>query len=147
MRALRSGTKVVLLFGVFAAFAFAIFRIYGERVMSDQPPDTPFHAARAFVQADNTVVGLVGAIREVRPITVRAVNASSTRSPRALAAGAVSAVVVGARDSGRLYADLEAADARWTVIRAAFVLSSGERLPLAGERPPALEAEAVPVRH
>nr|MBA3584390.1 hypothetical protein [Gemmatimonadota bacterium] len=56
-------------------------------------------------------------------------------------------VVVGARDSGRLYADLEAADARWTVIRAAFVLSSGERLPLAGERPPALEAEAVPVRH
>lgn len=124
---LKSGTRIVLLFVLFAAAAFAAFRIKGGRVMAERPPDTPVTTVRTFVQADNTTVGLVGGIRSVRPLEVHA------REEHGVGTSSVSAVVVGARDSGRLLADLEIVDGRWQVVRAAIVLSDGRRLPLATE--------------
>lgn len=52
---------------------------------------------------------------------------------------ALSGVVLGVRDSGRYYVDLVRRDERWSVERASLVLSAGTRLPLAGDRRPALE--------
>lgn len=130
---MRSGTKVVLVFALFAALVFGLLRVYGGRVMAGRTPDTPSNAAREFILADNTVVGLLGGIREVAPLEMVAINRPG--SPGV----ALSARVVGARDSGRFYADVEQADGRWRVASASFVHSSGDRLPLAGEGHPALE--------
>jgi hypothetical protein len=123
----------VLLYALFAAIVFGLFRVYGARVMAGRSPDTPSNAAREFVLADNTVVGLLGGIREVTPIEAVAMNASGAPGV------ALSARVVGTRDSGRFYADIEQVDGRWVVARASLVLPGGERLPLAGGASPALE--------
>jgi hypothetical protein len=44
----------------------------------------------------------------------------------------VVALVVGGRDSGRMSADLDFVDGRWTVRRASCTLSDGTTIPVAG---------------
>ncbi|HUP00772.1 MAG TPA: hypothetical protein VM737_04535 [Gemmatimonadota bacterium] len=127
---MRSGTRVVLLFALFAAVAFGLFRLYGQRAMDERPTDTPLSAARDFVRADNTAVGLLGGIREMRPVEMRALGRSRV---------ALSAIVIGARGRARLDADMELEDGRWRIARAALRFPDGRRFPLAGEGSPALE--------
>ena len=66
-----SGTRLVLVFALLAAAAFVVLRVYGERFAAFRVASTPVAAAREFVSADNTVVGLLGGIREIAVIEVR----------------------------------------------------------------------------
>jgi hypothetical protein len=68
---------------------------------------------------------LLGGIVEFHGVDVPA----RTASPDSVH---VEARVVGVRDSGRLHADLERRDARWTVRAASFTLSDGTTIPIAG---------------
>ncbi|MGH7563882.1 MAG: hypothetical protein ACREK5_05620 [Gemmatimonadota bacterium] len=129
----RSGTWLVLLMALFAGTAFLLFRWYGERALETRGPDTPFQAARERIEADNTLVGFLGGIRRVEPLEVVGENRSTG------AAASVSALVVGSRDSARVYLDLAVEDDRWTVVRASARLSDGRRLPLDGTGRPLLE--------
>ena len=129
----RSGTALVLLFVFIAAVAYAVFRIYGDRALEARGPDTPVTAVRELVEADNTLVGLLGGIRRVEPIEVVGDN-------RAEGAGvSVSAVVVGSRDSARVYVDLTAEEGRWVPVRTSAVLADGRRLPPRSPSRPRLE--------
>ncbi len=129
----RSGSRIVLLFVAFAALAAGLFEAYSRRALDTREVGTPVTAARAFVSGDNTVVGLLGGVRRLDPERVEAAGPRM----RALVAS-----VVGARDSGRLYADVEFVDHRWEVRRAVFVVSDGTRLPLIGDARPTLEPVA-----
>jgi hypothetical protein len=131
----RSGSRIVLLFAVFAALAAGLFQAYSRRALDTHEVTTPVIAARAFVTGDNTVVGLLGGVRRLDPERVE---------PAGPLARALVASVIGARDSGRLYADIEFADQRWSVRRAVFVMSDGTRLPLTGDARPTLEPAAAP---
>lgn len=119
-----SGTRLVLAFIVFALVVFAVLRTYGNRSLSRREADSPALAAREAVQADNTVVGLIGAIEEfeIAPGTV-------SEPPEH---ARVAARVLGARDSGRLIADLTFEGGRWKVDRATFELTDGTEIPVAG---------------
>ncbi|MGH7544341.1 MAG: hypothetical protein ACREK7_10420 [Gemmatimonadota bacterium] len=129
----RSGTALVLLFGLFAALAYAVFRVYGERALEARGPDTPVTAVRELVEADNTLVGLLGGIRRVEPIEV-----VGDTGPEG-AGASVSAVVVGGRDSARVYVDLAVEEGRWVPLRTSAVLTDGRRLPPRGSPRPRLE--------
>ena len=127
---MRSGNRIVFLFVAFAALAAGLFQAYSRHSLDTREVATPVTAARSFVNGDNTVVGLLGGVRDLVPERVEAAGPSV----RALVAS-----VVGARDSGRLYADVEFVDQRWSVQRAVFVMSDGTRLPLTGDARPTLE--------
>lgn len=134
---MRSGTRIVLAFAFLALAALAVFRLYGGRIAAERTVPTPLAAAREAVRADNTVVGRLGAVRAVERLEIRPLGAGDS-------AVALAARVIGARGRGRLYADLERAEGRWRVTRAAFVTESGERIPMAGEGRPALEPDSLP---
>lgn len=119
----RSGTALVLVFVLIAAVAYTVFRLYGNRALEARGPDTPVTAVRELVEADNTLVGLLGGIRRVEPIEV--VGDSGPEG----AGVSVSAVVVGGRDSARVYVDLAVEDGRWVPVRTSAVLTDGRRLP------------------
>ncbi|HKY59382.1 MAG TPA: hypothetical protein VJP59_00075 [Gemmatimonadota bacterium] len=129
----RSGTALVLLFALFAALAYVAFRVYGERALEARGPDTPVTAVRELVESDNTLVGLLGGIRRVEPIEV-----VGDTGP-AGAGASVSAVVVGGRDSARVYVDLAVEEGRWVPLRSSAVLMDGRRLPPRGSPRPRLE--------
>lgn len=136
-RAERSGSWLVFLLGLFAAAAFLMFRWYGERALEVRGPETPFQAARERIEADNTLVGLLGGIRRVEPLEV-------VGDSRSTGAGAsVSAFAVGSRDSAQVYLDLAVENGRWAVVRASARLPDGRRLPLDGAGRPLLEP-AIP---
>jgi hypothetical protein len=120
-----TGTRLVLGFVLLAALVFAALEIYGGRSLARRELDSPGFAARDAAQADNTLVGLLGGIVEFHLVDVPA-HAASPDSAH------VEARVLGARDSGRLHADLVRRDARWTVRGASFTLSDGTTIPVTG---------------
>lgn len=124
-----SGTRIVLLFFLLAVVFIVIMYGYGRRVGS-RYRDTPDAVLAERIEADNTVVGLVGGVERVVVTDEREIGEDEV---------GLAARVLGARDSGRVYADLAERDDRWRVVRAAFVLSGGRRLPLEGSGRPALE--------
>lgn len=128
----------MLLLALFAATVFLVFRWYGDRALESRGPDTPFAAARERIEADNTLVGLLGGIRGVQPLEVVGDNRSTG------AGASVSALAVGSRDSARIYLDLAIEDGRWRVIRGSAWLADGRRLPLEGAGRPSLEPTGVP---
>lgn len=126
---MRSGNRIVLLFALFAACVATVLYVYSRQTAARRPPQTPVTASRAFLNRDNTVVGMLGGVEVFEPLRVE--GAGPARG--------IEARVLGARDSGRLYADLEFSEQKWEVRRAAFVISDGTRLPLRGTERPALE--------
>ena len=122
---MSTGTRLVLAFALFSALVFAALQLYGGRSLSRREPDSPAFAARQVAQADNTLVGLLGGIVEFHVVDVP-VPPASPNSAR------VEARVLGARDSGRLHADLVRLNAGWTVREATFTLSDGTTIPVAG---------------
>ena len=129
----RSGTALVLLFALFTALAWVVFRVYGDRALEARGPDTPITVVRELVEADNTLVGLLGGIRRIEPIEV--VGDGGPEGPGA----SVSALVVGSRDSARVYVDLAVEDGRWVPLRTSAVLMDGRRLPPQSAPRPRLE--------
>ncbi len=121
------------MFFLYAAIVFLALEVYGRRVMRERPPDSPVAAGRELVESDNTTVGLMGGVVNFIPLEVEAL-AETPRPTRA-----VTARVVGARDTAILYADVRLDAGRWRVVRAAVVLSDGTRLPIEGSGRPALE--------
>jgi hypothetical protein len=119
-----SGTRLVVGFVLFAVVVFAALELYGTRAIARRNPDTPIAAAREAVQADNTVVGLIGAIESFEPIALE-------ESPSAETAR-VEARVVGRLGSGRLVAELEREAGRWTVEAASITLTDGTTIPVSG---------------
>lgn len=132
----RSGTALVLVFVLVAALAYAVFRLYGNRALEARGPDTPVTAVQELVKADNTLVGLLGGIRRVEPVEV-----VGDSGPEGVGAS-VSAVVVGSRDSARVYVDLAVEDGQWVPLRASAILTDGRRLPPRSSRRPRLEPGA-----
>lgn len=122
---MSTGTRVVLGFVVFAAVVFAALEIYGRRAIAHRGSDSPVVAAREVVQADNTVVGLVGGIATFETIDIEPGSSDS-------AAARIEARVIGARDSGWISADLAIENGRWIVRHATFTLSDGTTIPVAG---------------
>ncbi|HET6617339.1 MAG TPA: hypothetical protein VFH69_05975 [Gemmatimonadota bacterium] len=121
---MSSGTRVVVGFALFAILVFAALEYYGTRAIARRSPDSAVVAARTAVQADNTVVGLIGGIDSFEPIDIeRSDDADSAR---------VEASVAGDRDHGRLVADLVREDGRWKIRTATFTLSDGTTIPVAG---------------
>jgi hypothetical protein len=129
----RSGTALVFLFVVVAGLVYAVFRLYGDRALEARGPDTPVTAVREMVEADNTLVGLLGGIRRVEPIEVVGDNGLEPDGV------SVSAVVVGGRDSARVYVDLAVEGGRWVPVRSSAVLAGGRRVPPRSSPPPRLE--------
>ena len=123
---MSTGTRVVLGCLLFATVVLAVLSFYGKGSLSRRDPDSPATAARRMVQADNTVVGLIGGISAFEPVEVE------TWSAAGIAAARIEARVVGATDSGRLVAELEQGPDRWTVRQAKFTLSDGTTIPVAG---------------
>ena len=123
---MSSGTRVVLGFVLFAALVFAILEIYGRASLDRRVSDSPVTTAREAVQADNTVVGLIGGIATFEPIAVEA------RGEEGAPTAQLEARVLGVRDSGRLVAELLLEDGRWVIRRATFTLSDGTTIPVAG---------------
>lgn len=122
---MSTGSRLVLGFLLFAALVFGALQIYGVRSLARRQPDSPILAAREAAQADNTLVGLIGGVLEFR--VEAAVPADSNGTSKR-----VDARVVGARDSGRMTADLARDDGRWRVLSAKFTLSDGTTIPVAG---------------
>jgi hypothetical protein len=112
-------------FVLFAAVVFGLLEFYGRRSIAHRGPDSPVLAAREAVQADNTVVGLVGGIGTFETIDIEPGSSDST-------AAWLEARVVGARDSGRMIAEMAIENGRWSVRRASFTLSDGTTIPVAG---------------
>ncbi|CAN5882638.1 hypothetical protein BH20GEM1_BH20GEM1_19850 [soil metagenome] len=123
---MRSGTRVALGCLLFATVVFAVLSIYGRSSLSRGDTDTPETAARLSVQADNTAVGLVGGISVFEPVDVERWSAGGIPMARVVAR------VIGARDSGRLIADMAIDNGRWLVRRATFTLSDGTTIPVIG---------------
>lgn len=123
---MSTGTRVVLGCLLFATVVLAVLSFYGKGSLSRREPDSPAAAARQLVQADNTVVGLVGGISAFEPVEVETWSAAGTASAR------IEARVIGGSDSGRLVAELAQAMDRWTVRQATFTLSDGTTIPVAG---------------
>lgn len=127
----RSGTRLVLVFAILAAAAFAILRLYGDQIVAHMSAPTPLSAAREYVLADNTVVGRMGGIREVALVEAQPIGARGDTV-------ALSAEVVGQAGGGMLFADLTREGREWRVVRASFLTPDGDRLPLA-DGPPRLD--------
>ena len=120
---MRTGSRIVLGLALLAGVAVAVLQIYGVRAASRHGPDSATAALRETVQADNTLVGLLGGIRELRVIEEQERDEASAR---------LEATVVGSRDSGWLVADLSVREGRWRVRSASVTLSDGRRIPIAG---------------
>lgn len=123
---MSTGTRVAIGFVLFALAVLVVLLLYGRESLSRREPDSPAAVAREMLQADNTVVGMVGGIRTFEPISVT--ESTVADSSTAL----VEARVLGARDSGRLRAELTVAEGRWSMRRASFTLSDGTTIPVAG---------------
>jgi len=123
---MSSGSRLVLGFVLFAAVVFAALQIYGERSLARRDPDSPVLAAREAIQADNTIVGLLGGIESFEPVDVEAQSFDGAAGAR------LEARVLGAHDSGRLVADLTIENGRWIVRSATFTLSDGTTIPVEG---------------
>jgi hypothetical protein len=109
-----------------ATVVLAVLAIYGRGSLNRRDPDSPDAAARRMVQADNTVVGLVGGISSFEPLERKEWSAAGIPAAR------LEARVVGARDSGRLVAELSQQRGAWVVHQATFTLSDGTTIPVAG---------------
>lgn len=121
---MSSGTRVVVGFALFAILVFAMLEFYGTRAIARRGPDSAVVAARTAVQADNTVVGLIGGVDSFEPIDIeRSDDADFAR---------VEASVAGQRDHGRLTADLIREDGLWRIRTASFTLSDGTTIPVTG---------------
>jgi hypothetical protein len=121
-----SGTRIVLGCLLFATIVFAVLSIYGKGSLGRRDPDSPDAAARRMVQADNTVVGLVGGISSFEQLELEKWSANGVSTAR------LEARVVGARDSGRLIAELSQRQGAWAVRQATFTLSNGTTIPVTG---------------
>ena len=122
---MSTGTRLVLGFALFSLIVFVALQLYGGRSLARREPDSPALAARQAAQADNTLVGLLGGIVEFHLIDVPTYSASPDSAH-------VEARVLGARDSGRLSADLVRLHARWKIREATFTLSDGTTIPVVG---------------
>ena len=122
---MTTGTRVAIGFVLFALAVLAVLFLYGRGSLSRRGPDSPAAVAREMLLADNTVIGLIGGIREFETL---ALTESAVDDPAAL----LEARVLGARDSGRLTAELTLEGGRWSVRRATFALSDGTTIPVAG---------------
>lgn len=123
---MSSGTRIVLGCLLFATIVFAVLSIYGKGSLGRRDPDSPDAAARRMVQADNTVVGLVGGISSFEQLELEKWSANGVSTAR------LEARVVGARDSGRLIAELSQRQGAWAVRQATFTLSNGTTIPVTG---------------
>ena len=123
---MSSGTRVVLGCLLFATIVIVVLSTYGKGSLGRRDPDSPDAAARQMVQADNTVVGLLGGISSFESLELEMWSAAGVPSAR------LEARVVGARDSGRLIAELSQRQGTWAVRRATFTLSDGTTIPVAG---------------
>jgi hypothetical protein len=121
-----SGTRLAVAAMLFAGAVFAVFLLYGRESMSRREPDSPSAVAREMLQADNTVVGMVGAIRAFEVV---ARTGSAAEDPPT---AALEARVVGTRDSGRFDAELTFEAGQWSMRRGSFTLSDGTTIPVAG---------------
>lgn len=123
---MSSGTRVVLGCLLLATVVLAVLAIYGRQSLNRREPDSPGGAAQRMVQADNTVVGLLGGISTFELLELEKWSVAGVPSAR------LEARVVGARDSGRLVAELSRPEGTWVVRHAAFTLSDGTTIPVAG---------------
>ena len=123
---MSTGTRVVLSCLLFATVVLAVLSFYGKGSLGRRDPDSPDAAARRMVQADNTVVGLVGGISSFEQLELEKWSANGVSTAR------LEARVVGARDSGRLIAELSQRQGAWTVRKATFTLSNGTTIPVTG---------------
>ena len=121
---MSSGTRVVVGFVLFAVLVFAALEFYGTRAIARRGPDSPVVAARTALQADNTVVGLIGGVSSFDPIDIEQSDDPDIAR--------VEASVAGKRDHGRLVADLVREDGRWRIRTASFTLSDGTTIPVTG---------------
>lgn len=123
---MSAGTRVAIGFVLFALTVLVILLLYGRDSLNRRGPDSPVVAAREMLQADNTVVGLIGAIRQFETLAVTETAVADSPAAR------LEARVLGARDSGRLTAELTLDDGRWSIRYASFTLSDGTTIPVAG---------------
>ena len=123
---MSSGSRVAIASLLFALGVLAVLFFYGRGSLSRRGPDSPAAVARAMLQADNTVVGLIGGLREFETIAVTESAVADSRAAR------LQARVLGARDSGHLTAELTLEDDRWSMRSARFTLSDGTTIPVAG---------------
>ena len=122
---MTTGTRAAIACMLFALLVLVGLSLYGRGSLNRRAPDSPAAVAREMLQADNTVVGLIGGLREFETL---AVTENAVDSP----AARLEARVIGARDSGRLTAELTLEDGRWSMRRARFMLSDGTTIPVAG---------------
>ena len=123
---MTTGTRVAIGFVLFALAVLVVLSLYGRGSLNRRAPDSPAAVAREMLQADNTVVGMIGGLREFETLAVT--ESAVTDSP----AARLEARVLGARDSGRLTAKLTLEDGRWSINAATFTLSDGTTIPVAG---------------
>ena len=123
---MTTGTRVASGFLLFALGVLAVLFLYGRGSLNRRGPDSPAAVAREMLQADNTVVGMIGGMREFETLEV------TTSAVADSAAARIEARVLGARDSGRLAAELTLEGGRWRMRRASFTLSDGTTIPVAG---------------
>lgn len=123
---MTTGTRLVIGALLFGLGVLVVLVLYGRESMGRRQPDSPSTVAREMLQADNTVVGMVGGMRafEVLTLTERAVDGSPT--------AALEARVLGTRDSGRFEVELIFEAGRWSMRRGSFTLSNGTTVPVAG---------------
>ncbi|HJU87729.1 MAG TPA: hypothetical protein VJ788_10200 [Gemmatimonadota bacterium] len=123
---MTTGTRVAIGFLLFALGVLAILFLYGRGSQARRGPDSPAAVAREMLQADNTVVGMIGGVREFETLALTATAVGDSQAAR------LEARVLGARDSGRLTAELMVERGRWSMRRARFTLSDGTTIPVAG---------------
>lgn len=123
---MRTGTRVAIGSLLFTLAVLLVLLLYGRGSLSRRDPDSPAAVAREMLLADNTVVGMVGGIREFEPTTVTETTVADSLT------AFVEARVIGARDSGRLRAELTVRGGRWRMGDAAFTFSDGTTIPVAG---------------
>ncbi len=123
---MSTGTRVAIGFVLFALAVLVVLFLYGQGSLDRRESDSPAAAARQTIQADNTVVGLIGAIREFETL---ALSETALADPPA---ARLEARILGARDSGRLTAELTLEEGRWSMRHASFTLSDGTTIPVAG---------------
>ena len=123
---MSTGTRVAIGFVLFALAVLVVLLLYGRESLTRREPDSPAAVARELVQADNTVVGMLGGIRTFETIAVTESGGADSST------AVVEARVLGARDSGLLVAELMLEEDRWSMRRASFTFSDGTTIPVAG---------------
>lgn len=123
---MTTGTRVGIGFLLFALGVLAVLLLYGRGSLSRHGPDSPAAVAHEMLQADNTVVGMIGGLHEFETLEVSENAAAGSTVAR------IEARVVGARDSGRFSAELTLEGGRWSMRRGSFALSDGTTIPVAG---------------